>query len=310
MDVDTSNGQHTGLSSGSPQRRSDRAALLVRFAQVVKGPRWHLDGNLLVQIAIVFLAYLIAGKLGQATTNIRSGNLGPVWPASGIALAGVLAFGVRAWPGIAAGSFVVAFQSPVPALTALGQCAGATLAAVSAARLVRRFAGFDPALSRLRDALALIGLGAFASATLSATIGLASLYATRVVPYAGLTEAWLIYWLGDATGVLLITPLVFTLRTLFTIRSRKRAIELAALLTFLVATCFLVFGDLPLFPIRLHVLAFAVLPFVMWAAIDFGIGGASLSVFLIATGATSRPTRRSSTRRFSTCSLPCWRFRA
>jgi PAS domain S-box-containing protein len=229
---------------------------------------------------------LIAGKLGQATTNIRSGNLGPVWPASGIALAGLLAFGVRAWPGIIAGSFLVAFQSPVPALTALGQSAGATLAAVSGALLVRRGASFDPALSRLRDALALIVLGAFASATLSATIGLASLYATRVVPYDGLTEAWVIYWLGDATGVLLITPLVFTLATLFSIRSRRRVVELTTLLTLLTAACFLVFGDLPLFPIRLHVLAFAVLPFVMWAAIDFGIGGASLSVFLIATVAT------------------------
>ena len=61
---------------------------------------------------------------------------------------------------------------------------------------------------------------------------------------------------------------------------------MAALLTLLTAACFIIFGDLPLIPIRLHVLAFAVLPFVMWAAIDFGIGGASLSVFLIATMAT------------------------
>ena len=39
-------------------------------------------GKYLIQITIVFLAYFIAGKLGQATTNIRSNNLGPVWPAS------------------------------------------------------------------------------------------------------------------------------------------------------------------------------------------------------------------------------------
>src|ERR1700745_473569 len=48
--------------------------------------------KLAVQMAIVFLAYLIAGKLGQAATSIRSGNLGPVWPASGVALAAVLAY--------------------------------------------------------------------------------------------------------------------------------------------------------------------------------------------------------------------------
>ena len=59
-----------------------------------------------------------------------------------------------------------------------------------------------------------------------------------------------------------------------------------ALLALLTATCVVIFGDLPLIPVRLHVFAFAVLPFVMWAAIDFGVGGAALSVFLIATFAT------------------------
>ena len=256
------------------------------WSTVVERCRTVVASPLLVQIATMFVVYVIAGKLGQATTNIRSGNLGPVWPASGIALAGLLAYGCRAWPGVAAGGFLVAFQSPVSALTALGQAAGATLTAVTGAQLLRRFANFDPGLSRLRDALALIVLGAFGSAILSASIGLSSLYAAGRVPYAGLPEAWLIYWLGDATGVLLVTPLVFTLPALFQIRSRRRLIELAALLTLLIAMCLLIFGDLSVVPIRLHVLAFAVVPFVMWAAIDFGIGGASLSVFLIATLAT------------------------
>ena len=30
----------------------------------------------LLQISVVFVAYLVAGKLGQATANIRSSNLG------------------------------------------------------------------------------------------------------------------------------------------------------------------------------------------------------------------------------------------
>ena len=286
MDTNSAAGQYHVPTSPSQQSRSRAAALTTWSRQAVDRCVAVLTNKFVVQAATVFLAYLIAGKLGQATTNIRSGNLGPVWPASGIALAALLAYGPRLWPAIAASCFLVAFQSPVPALTAVGQSAGATIAAVAGAVFLRRRANFDPALSRLRDALAFIVVGAFGSAIMSASIGLASLYATRVVPYSGLPEAWLIYWLGDATGVLLVTPLVFTLPTLFRIRSRKRLVELAALLTLLTAACFLVFGDLPLFPIRLHVLAFAVLPFVMWAAIDFGIGGASLSVFLIATAAT------------------------
>src|SRR5947207_5738223 len=90
-----------------------------------------LNKRLLGQLALVFLAYFIAGKIGQATTNIRSSNLGPVWPAYGIALAAFLAYGYRVWPGIAAGAFLVAVQGSVPPLAAAGQAAGATLAAVS-----------------------------------------------------------------------------------------------------------------------------------------------------------------------------------
>ena len=96
----------------------------------------------------------------------------------------------------------------------------------------------------------------------------------------------MIYWLGDSTGVLLVTPLVFTLPGLLRLRSRPRIIELATLLTLLTGACLVIFGDLPLIPIRLHALAFAVLPFVIWGAIAFGIAGAALSVFLIASIAT------------------------
>jgi PAS domain S-box-containing protein len=248
--------------------------------------RSPITGKLVVQITAVFLAYFIAGKLGQATTDIRSSNLGPVWPAYGIALAAFLAYGSRVWPGIAASAFLVASSSAVPPLAAAGQAIGATVAALTGTYLLRRFLDFDPSLSRLSDALGLIVLGAFGSSILSASIGMFSLYATHVQAYSGLPSAWLIYWLGDSTGVLLVTPLVFTLPSLWAIRSRARLTELAALLILLTAASLVVFGDLDLIPIRLHVLAFAVLPFVMWAAIDFGIAGVSLSVFLVATIAT------------------------
>ena len=243
--------------------------------------------RLVLQIVVVFLAYFIAGRLGQATTSIRSSNLGPVWPAYGIALAAFLAFGYRVWPGIAASAFLIAFSSAVPTLAAAGQALGATLAAITGASLLRRVLDFDRSLSRLKDALWLVVVGAFGSAMISASIGVFSLYSTGVQAYSGLPKAWLIYWLGDSTGVLLVTPLVFTVPSLLIhLRSRAHLTEFAALFTLLAAACFIVFGDLSLIPIRLHVLAFAVLPFVMWAAISFGIGGASLAVFTIATTAT------------------------
>src|SRR6201982_1661893 len=136
--------------------------------------------NYLSYVAIVFLAYFITGKLGQATTNIRSSNLGPVWPAYGIALGAFLVCGYRVWPAIALGAFLIAFFSPVTHLAALGQAAGATLAAFSGAFLLQRVANFDKSLSRLRDGLALVVLGALGSALVSASIGKSVFYATQV----------------------------------------------------------------------------------------------------------------------------------
>jgi integral membrane sensor domain MASE1 len=237
-------------------------------------------------LVVVLLAYYAAGWIGQVPTTIRSGNLGPVWPAYGIALSAVLAFGRPIWPALFVSAFVVAYQSPVFFTTAIGQAAGATLAALTGAFLLRKVHGFDPTLPRLRDAVAFIVLGAFGSAVISASIGVSSIYATRLEAYSGMSSAWLIYWLGDATGALLVTPLVFTVRTLFDIRTLRQLAELATLLTLLSAACWLVFGDLPLFTVRLHALAFAVMPFVMWAAIGFGVAGAALAVLLIATIAT------------------------
>jgi len=240
----------------------------------------------LAQIAIAFTAYVVAGKLGQATSSIRSSNLGPVWPAYGVALAAFLLYGNRVWVGIAAAAFLVAFLSPVSAVAAVGQATGATLAALIGAFLLYRIAKFRPSLSRLRDALALIVLGAFGSAIVSASIGVSVLYATHAQAYYGLGSAWLIYWLGDSTGVLLVTPLVLTFPTLLRIRPRVRVAELTALLLLLTVACFIIFADLPLIPLKLHVFPFAVLPFVIWGAIRFGVSGATLATLIIATIAT------------------------
>ena len=91
-----------------------------------------------VQFTGFIVAYCIAGKLGQATTNIRSSNLSPVWPAYGIALAAFLVCGRRIWSAIALGAFLIAFFSPVTHLAALGQAVGATLAAFTGAFLLQQ----------------------------------------------------------------------------------------------------------------------------------------------------------------------------
>src|SRR5882724_9746067 len=184
----------------------------------------------LAELALALAAYFVAGKLGQATTAIRSNNLGPVWPAYGVALALVILYGSRIWPAVAAGAFLVAFLSPVGAAAALGQAAAATLAVLTGAYLLDRLVGVEQSMSRLRDALWLVAVGAFGSAMISSPRGTLTLYAAHVTPYTGIASGWLVYWLGDSTGVLLVTPLLLTLPNTLGSRNRRESLELILLI--------------------------------------------------------------------------------
>jgi PAS domain S-box-containing protein len=234
-----------------------------------------------VQVLVVFVAYYAAGRIGLSTP-FTSNNISPVWPASGLALTAVLLLGYRVWPGIAAAAFLVNFGT-IPVVAAVGLGCGNTLAALTGAFLLTRLAHLDVSLSRLRDMLWLIFYGALCSTMVSASIGVTVLFATHVHPWSGIGSAWLIYWLGDAMGILLMTPLLLSLPRLLRWRGGAQFAELAVLLGLLSLISILRFDV----PIKLHVLAFAVFPFVLWAAIRFGVGGCALSTLSIAVIATA-----------------------
>ena len=238
------------------------------------------------QIVVVSGAYFAAGRLGLATP-FTSGNVSPVWPASGIALAAILLWGYRVSPGIAVGAFLVNFWSPVPHTAAVGLAAGNTLAAVTGAFLLHQIPDFHPSLSRLQDVLGLIVFAAMGSTMVSASVGVAVLFATHVHPWTNVGTAWLMYWLGDAMGVLLVAPLALTFPTLWKIRPRTRIAELTTLVLLLSVACFFIFNDRTLFALKLNVLGFAVFPFVIWAAIRFGVSGCGLSTLAIAAIGTA-----------------------
>ncbi len=150
-------------------------------------------GRYFAQIAIVFGLQFAAGKLGDLLQTINSGGIGPVWPASGIALGALLLWGYSVWPGVAAGAFLLAFLSPLPPGAAVAYAVGTASAALIAAFLLRQIANFRPSLSRLRDVLGLILFGALGSATVSASIGASLLYTSHVRGWSGFGSAWLIY---------------------------------------------------------------------------------------------------------------------
>ncbi len=63
----------------------------------------------LLRTSGLMLAYLLTGQLGLLLA-IPPGYATAIWPPSGIALAGVLLFGYRVWPGILVGSFLINVQ--------------------------------------------------------------------------------------------------------------------------------------------------------------------------------------------------------
>jgi PAS domain S-box-containing protein len=236
----------------------------------------------LLKVAVVFALYLAAGKLGLSVP-FTSGNVSPVWPASGVALASVLLWGYEVWPALALAAFFVNFLSPIPALSCAGIALGNTSSALLGGYLMRRFINDRPSFERLRDVLGLMVFGAAIAPMIAASVGATTLLLTHVRAWSGFSSAWQVWWLGDAMGVLIITPLFFATRRVLTTSVKKSSvIEPFALLFGLIATCLAIFGGRLGLGLKDDALAFLAFPFVIWAAIRFRAFGAAIATFLIA----------------------------
>src|SRR5512134_576836 len=108
-------------------------------------------------VVVFAAAYFIAGKLGLEFALVHA-QVSAVWPPTGVALAVLLLWGYRLWPGVLLGAFLVnvtAGEFAIPqTLAALGIAAGNTLEALLGAYLVQRFAGGRHAFDRARNVFA------------------------------------------------------------------------------------------------------------------------------------------------------------
>src|SRR5262245_8260183 len=208
------------------------------------GAAWSVLRGLRLPLLVALLAtvYFWAAKLGLSmgvTPRVTT-----VWPPTGIALAALLLFGYRVWPGIALGAFLANVTAPLETVgTAAGIALGNTLEALAGAWLVMRWPDFDCSLGRLRDVLSFILLAAGLSTTISATIGVVSLWLGDAENSSVIGFHWWAWWVGDATGALIVAPVLLVLATARGIHSVCRLIEFGGLLLGLAATGLFVFGD-------------------------------------------------------------------
>ena len=160
--------------------------------------------------------YCVAGRLALLLA-IPPGYATAVWPAAGLALAGVLLLGYRVWPGIVLGSFFVNLwtaldsSSAAALLNSISLAAsigvGAALQAVTGAYLLRRFARYPNPLVEEKPVLGFVLLGGPVSCLVSSTLGVATLWVAGVVAPENCFFSWWTWWVGDAIGVILFAPL-------------------------------------------------------------------------------------------------------
>jgi integral membrane sensor domain MASE1 len=218
--------------------------------------------SVVVASLLLAAAYVVAAKFGF-TFAFATKQVTAVWPPTGIALAALLIWGYRVWPGIWLGAFISNALTSEPTWAAAFIATGNTLAPVFGNFLLRRV-GFDNTLNRVRDVILLAVLGAGVAMIISATNGVTSLALARIVPWATFLSVWWVWWVGDAMGVLFVAPLLLTWIAGFGTKERSEGSlpELALFGVTLLAASWTSF--LSSYPLR-----FSVYPWIFWSALRF-----------------------------------------
>ncbi|BCL75291.1 hypothetical protein JHS3_10270 [Jeongeupia sp. HS-3] len=188
-----------------------------------------------------------------------------VAPQTGVAAAGLLLLGTRAWPAIALTAWVLPVLSglslPSVMLVAMVQLAQALLVV-----------GLLPGLAvsgdvRVRDALRILIAGPLTGVLLSST-------ATAVVfglfePARNLNtfDGWVVRTMGEALGILIIVPFVTGLRSELRGFSANRLIELTLLVTVTAVSTMLIYRH---YGEGLTNLQFLLFPIIIWSALRLG----------------------------------------
>lgn len=233
------------------------------------------------------LLYGATARLGLATSSIAP-NVTLVWAPTGLSLFVFLRWGPGLWPGIVFGDLIANAGTGASLAAVAGISLGNLVQTFACWWLLRR-AGFEPTLERVRDVVGVILLGT-ACAGLSALIGPTALWLDGRVPAHAWGAVALQWWMGDAAGVVVLTPfLLIWLRSAAYSWSRTQAFEAAALLALLGLLCELVFGGALLHGMAAtpgyYPASLALFPLAVWAALRFGQRGATLLTLLVTAAA-------------------------
>ena len=198
-----------------------------------------------------------------------------VWLPVGVGISFLYLGGIAYWPGLVIGDLLANDYSVLPLGSALGQTCGNVLEVLIATLLLRRLVRHGSPLASVRGVGA-IAVSVATGAAVSATVGATSLLSGGVIAFHEVTTVWRTWWLGDATGALLVVPLALAwYRPLPKAWPRDRWLEAAVLLA-------AILGLADLSSRSSSPVMYLVFPILIWATLRFGQRGATLGVAITA----------------------------
>jgi len=252
------------------------------------GADWMAD--VMRSIATAVAIYAVT-KLVHAAIVQEADKLSPVWPACGLALAALLLWGPRVWPGVFLALFAGCAEASLPWVFTLLAPAGTTAALYAAAHHLRR-RGFDPGLSSTRDVVSLIVFGAVLPSALAGLWSATCLVAADMLPAFGFWTTSLVYFAANTSGTLVVAPVILLLaskRLRWPSASWKHNATATALAAAAVALTWFAFtGALPV-NWKADVLAYLPFPLLVWVALAYGVPLAAmtnLAVIAVAVAGT------------------------
>jgi PAS domain S-box-containing protein len=252
-----------------------------------------------IEALLVAALYFVLGLFSlQLVSKDTSAPL--VWLPMGMALAAVLLRGYRVWPGIALGAFAFNLASLVgmalPARAAIGITIAISFSSVIAALIGARLLQLLHAQDIRHSARAILqfaGVACVIPAAISASIGATTAYLYVMGREREIAVLWLTWWIGDALGALVVTPLLLTLVNIQWRRLSLRALGAGILITGLLAL-FTAYAFGPNAPTLLAAgsgLHYLIIIAVLWVAFRFRWAGAAAAVAVV-VGVTGWQTAR------------------
>ncbi len=221
----------------------------------------------LAEAGLLAAAYFLAARLALEMA-IPPGYATPIWPGSGIALAALLLGGNRLWPGIWLGSAAANLSVEMSLVAAAVIATGSSVQALVGAALVRRHVGLPYRFRRPEQVVKFVALAALVS-TIAPTCALLPLGLLHPMAGSGLFWNWWTWWQGDASGMILVAPLILSWAGAGTVRwTREKILEAVLFAALLLAATRLVFSG-GTEGTSVYATSFLILPFIVWVAFRF-----------------------------------------